>query len=168
MNVHHQFVLVIPLPSVVSKQFRRSLFIADGWRQKLGDESPSNFGWVDTNCAGEEPCWVVDIQDVDDPYYSKPLEIVKGCSCKNKDKKCEKCNCKKLDSRAKKCTPLTCRFCGCFDREQTDDGNLSSSSTEFSSDTESDSMSEPLINYQRDIISKDHDDVSSDESDQMI
>ena len=59
-------------------------------------------------------------------------------------------------------------FCGCFDREQTDDGNLSSSSTEFSSDTESDSMSEPLINYQRDIISKDHDDVSSDESDQMI
>ena len=105
---------------------------------------------------------------MDDPYYSKPLEIVKGCSCKNKDKKCEKCNCKKLDSRAKKCTPLTCRFCGCFDREQTDDGNLSSSSTEFSSDTESDSMSEPLINYQRDIISKDHDDVSSDESDQMI
>ena len=87
--------------------------------------------------GGGAVCWVVDIQvdiqDVDDPYYSKPLEIVKGCSCKNKDKKCEKCNCKKLDSRAKKCTPLTCRFCGCFDREQTDDGNLSSSSTEFSS-----------------------------------
>ena len=101
-------------------------------------------------------------------FYSKPLEIVKGCSCKKKDKKCQTCNCKKMDLRDKKCTPLTCRFCGCFDREQTDDGNLSSSSTEFSSDTESDSMSEPLINYQRDIISKDHDDVSSDESDQMI
>ena len=52
--------------------------------------------------------------------------------------------------------------------KESTDGNLSSSSTELSSDTESDSMSEPLINYQRDIISKDHDDVSSDESDQMI
>ena len=151
---------------MVCKQFQRSLYIADGWRQKLGDDSsPSEFGWVNTNSATEEPCWVVDIQDVDDPYYSKPLEIVKGCSCKNKEKKCVTCNCKKIDLRDKKCTPVTCRSCGCFDREQTDDGTLSSSSTEFSSDTESDNMSEPLINYQRDIIPND---VSSDESDLVI
>ena len=120
----------------------------------------SEYGWVDSNPGTGKPCWVVDIQNVVDPYYSKPLEIVKGCSCKNKEKKCSTCNCKKLDLRDKKCTPLTCRACGCFDREKADDGTWSSS-TEFSSDTESDSMSEPLINLQRDLNWN----VSSDESD---
>ena len=139
---------------MICKQFRRSLYIADGWRQKLGDANPSDFGWVDSNSGVGEQCWVVDIQDLDDPYYSKPLEIVKGCSCKNK---CTKCNCKKTDLRDKRCTPVTCRKCGCFDRnrEQSDDDTLSSSSTEFSTDTESDSMAEPLINLRRDFISSD-------------
>ena len=148
-------VLVIPLPSVICKQFRRSLYIADGWRQKLDDDAnPSDFGWVDSNSGVGEECWVVDIQDLDDPYYSKPLEIVKGCSCKNQ---CTKCNCKKTDLRDKRCTPVTCRSCGCFDRnsEQSDDDTCLSSSTEFSTDTESDGMAEPLINFRRDFISSD-------------
>lgn len=145
---------------MVCKQFRRSLYIADGWRQKSGDASPGDFGWVDSKSGVGEPCWVVDIQDLDDPYYSKPLEIVKGCSCKNKQKKCTTCNCKKIDLRDKKCTAVTCRSCGCFDRnrEQSDDDTLSlSSSTEFSTDTESDGIAEPLINYRRDVISSDED-----------
>ena len=39
----------------------------------------------------------------------------------------------------------------CFDRnrEQSDDDTLSSSSTEFSTDMESDGMAEPLINLRR-------------------
>ncbi len=88
------------------------------------------------------------------------MEIVKGCSCKNKQKKCTTCNCKKIDLRDKKCTAVTCRSCGCFDRnrEQSDDDTLSlSSSTEFSTDTESDGIAEPLINYRRDVISSDED-----------
>ena len=140
---------------MVCKQYRRSLYIADGWRQKSGDTSPSDFGWVDSKSGVGEPCWVVDIQDLEDPYYSKPLEIVKGCSCKNRQKKCATCNCKKIDLRDKKCTPVTCRSCGCFDRnrEQSDDDTRSlSSSTEFSTDTESDGIAEPVINYRRDIL----------------
>ena len=69
----------------------------------------------------------------------------------------ESCSCKKTDLRDKRCTPVTCRKCGCFDRnrEQTDEDTLSSSSTEFSTDTESDGIAEPLINLRRDFISSD-------------
>ena len=98
---------MIPLPSVISNQFKRSKYITQNWTNRLGDSDPSSHGWFDVNKeAAGDPNWVIDIQDTTDPYYSLPLEIIKGCSCQ---RKCTTCNCKKMDVRGNKCTALPCR-----------------------------------------------------------
>ena len=78
---------------MISKQFKRSQYITLNWTNRLGDRDPSSLGWIDgNNDAAGDPNWVIDIQDTSDQFYSLPLDIIKGCSCR---KKCTSCNCKK-------------------------------------------------------------------------
>ena len=134
---------------MISKQFKRSQSITLNWTNRLGDRDPSSHGWIDgNNDAAGDPNWVIDIQDTSDQFYSLPLDIIKGCSCR---KKCTSCNCKKLEVRGKKCTAVSCRFCECYDRTEAENESPPSSSTDFSS-TESEDQSQPMIDYQRDLL----------------
>lgn len=136
---------VIPLPSVISKQYQRSKYIVKSWTGKLDtDDNPGNHGWIESG-TGE---WGFEIQDVEDPYYKDVIEILKGCSCKGI---CKKCNCKRSLGRANVCSPITCRKCLCYQREAVEGDDSPNDSFSSSDQGDSESDSEQFLDYMREI-----------------
>ena len=154
--IYEHYFSVIPLPSVISKHFKRTEYIVKDWTGKLGEnDNPGNHGWI--QLKNDE--WSFEIQDNEDPYYKDVIEILKGCSCKSI---CKKCKCQKSKERANVCTPISCKKCLCFQREanETEDStsDISSSSDQSDSGSDSDRFLEYLQQIYPDQFMSDDDD----------
>ena len=87
--------------------------------------------------------WRPQIQDIDDPYYNKPRELLEGCSCKKDCVVSKKCSCMSNANRGKKCSRLTCKSCPCFKRVKdsvNEDLQLSTRYQNFMDDLSDDSL----------------------------
>ena len=136
---------VIPLPSVLDLQIRRSQFLGEYLVcENYEDVDPLDYGW----------CYkgghlVPQIQNEEDPLYSLPKEMMTSCSCKGK---CHKCKCRKNVKIGQKCARILCKNCDCFrhtkEAEQEDlilSGQFQLLLDEISSAEESDAESEVSV-----------------------
>ena len=104
----------IPLQSVLHLQWLRTQYLFKTWTNPDDVEilDPEDFGWKK---EGDSKYSVI-LQDKQDPHYSIPLSLLKGCSCKKKT--CGKaCSCKKDPNRSC-CSSITCKFCQCFEENE--------------------------------------------------
>ena len=102
---------IIPVPSALHLQYRRTEYIMKMWTGEPMDYMfPEDFGYY----KDESGQYKITVNDLTDDYYSLPQKVVKGCFCKGT---CGgRCQCKKDEDRANKCSRFTCKSCHCYKR----------------------------------------------------
>ena len=94
--------------SVLEYHVKRSLYLAEMWINPERDMDPLQHGWE----LCEEKISPV-LQDKTDELFTLPIEILKGCSCKEKCSECRRCGCYKSPHRGA-CSPISCKNCSCY------------------------------------------------------
>ena len=146
-----------PLASTLKLQYEREKIITKYWACiKLTEGSLLENGW-----KRKDGTVVINLQDENDPLYTIPNRMVKGCTCKKKP--CWSCECNP-QCRSKNCltfcftcsckdrygcSAITCKKCPCYHIEETvSDSDKMDSSSSSDDPLESDDSERNSSNFE--------------------